>query len=180
MGDWQLYRYYGANATASPPIRPKTVEAKQWDLTTTDALGRTISASSTSASTGARTLSGHNMDITRGSMSSSSTQSTRDDTGVPSTEPFILRHGRRYIRSAQSYPLPCDLPELHRQNLHTLLATAVFGKAMGSTPSYPPKKVLEVACGSGYWSAVCHEWLSGTYTPHCLYGSGLTVTRTGL
>ncbi|KAH6873113.1 SAM binding motif-containing protein [Alternaria rosae] len=160
MGDWQLYRYYGANATASPPIRPKTVEAKQWDLTTTDALGRTISASSTSASPGLRTHLGNNMDITRGSMSSNSTQSTRDDMGVPSTEPFILRHGRRYIRSAQSYPLPCDLPELHRQNLHTLLATAVFGKAMGSTPSYPPKKVLEVACGSGYWSAVCHEWLS--------------------
>ncbi|KAF7681394.1 hypothetical protein GT037_000370 [Alternaria burnsii] len=154
------YRYYGSNAASSPPIRPKTVEAKQWDLTTTDALGRTISASSASASSGPRLHPNNNMDITRGSMSSSSTQSIRDDPGVPSTEPFILRHGRRYIRSAQGYPLPCDLPELHRQNLQTLLATAVFGKALGSTPSYPPRKVLEIACGSGYWSAVCHEYLS--------------------
>jgi hypothetical protein len=136
------------------------VEAKQWD-TATDALGRTISASSTSAApSGPR----NTMDVTRGSMSSASTQSTRDDAGggLPSSEPFILRHGRRYIRSAQSYPLPCDLPELHRQNLQTLLHTAVFGRALCSTPSYPPKKVLEIACGSGYWSAVCHGWLGGT------------------
>jgi len=159
MGDWQLYRYYGTNPT-SPPIRPKTVEAKQWDLTTTDALGRTLSASSAPAASGSRTHQTHTMDITRGSMSSNSTLSARDDTAATSAEPFILRHGRRYIRSAQSYPLPCDLPELHRQNLQTLLATAVFGRALGSTPSYPPKKVLEIGCGSGYWSAVCHEWLN--------------------
>ncbi|KAL6150132.1 hypothetical protein ACJQWK_02522 [Exserohilum turcicum] len=159
MGDWQLYRYYGAHPSASPPVRPKTVEAKQWDLATTDALGRTISASSTSASSGPRVHS--TMDITRGSMSSSSTQSTKDDAAGPPSDPFVLRHGRRYIRSASGYPLPCDLPELHRQNLQTLLATAVFGRALGSTPSQPPRKVLEVACGSGYWSAVCHEWLSG-------------------
>ncbi|KAK1917132.1 hypothetical protein P3342_011977 [Pyrenophora teres f. teres] len=137
MGDWQLYRYYGANSSASPPIRPKTVEAKQWDLTTTDALGRTLSASSAPAASGSRSHQTHTMDVTRGSMSSNSTLSTRDDTAGPSAEPFILRHGRRYIRSAQSYPLPCDLPELHRQNLQTLLATAVFGRALGSTPSYP-------------------------------------------
>jgi hypothetical protein len=162
MGDWQLYRYYGANPAASPPSRPKTVEAKQWDLTTTDALGRTISVSSTGASSGTRHHS--TMDVTRGSISSSSTQFTKEDApGLPN-EPFTLRHGRRYIRNAQYYPLPCDLPELHRQNLQTLLATAVFGRALGSTPTQPPKKVLEVACGSGYWSAVCHDWLSGTYS----------------
>lgn len=99
------------------------------------------------------------MDATRGSVSSTSTQATRDE----SAEPFVLRHGRRYLRGAQHYPLPCDLPELQRQNLHTLLATSVIGRALGHTPSpqNPPKKVLELACGSGYWTAVCHDFLSG-------------------
>lgn len=103
----------------------------------------------------------------RGSISSASTgQSTVE--GLNASEPFILRHGRRYLRNVVHYPLPCDLPELQRQNLHTLLATEVFGRALGHTPSpqNPPKKVLELACGSGYWSAVCHEFLKelGTWS----------------
>lgn len=99
------------------------------------------------------------MDAMRGSVSSTSTHATRDE----SAEPFILRHGRRYLRGYRDYPLPCDLPELQRQNLHTLLATSVIGRALGHTPSpqNPPKKVLELACGSGYWTAVCHDFLSG-------------------
>ncbi|OAK99835.1 hypothetical protein IQ06DRAFT_294248 [Phaeosphaeriaceae sp. SRC1lsM3a] len=100
------------------------------------------------------------MDATRGSISSASTAHSASDTA---SEPFVLRHGRRYLRNVAYYPLPCDLPELQRQNLHTLLATSIFGRALGSTPSpqNPPKKVLEVACGSGYYSSVCHDYLSG-------------------
>lgn len=100
------------------------------------------------------------MDAARGSISSISTQSTKDDSTVLSN-PFVLRHGRRYLRDLP-YPLPCDLPELQRQNLHTLLATSVFGRALGSTPSphNPPSKVLEIACGSAYWSSLCHAYLS--------------------
>ncbi|KAH9880107.1 hypothetical protein J1614_002133 [Plenodomus biglobosus] len=153
-----------------------TAEAKQWDLTTTDALGRTISASSTSASAPGT------MDVTRGSISSTSTShSAREDTSL-SSEPFLLRHGRRYLRNVGYYPLPCDLPELHRQNLQTLLATAVFGRALGSTPSpyvnpqYTSRVFsLGLAFAStpcclgtsegagrlGYWSAVCHAYLAG-------------------
>jgi ubiquinone/menaquinone biosynthesis C-methylase UbiE len=101
------------------------------------------------------------MDATRGSISSASTAHSTSDT--TSTEPFILRHGRRYLRNVAYYPLPCDLPELQRQNLQTLLATSIFGRALGSTPSpqNPPKKLLEIACGSAYWSSVCHEYLGG-------------------
>lgn len=103
---------------------------------------------------------GISVDPTRGSMSSSSTQSIKEDSGGLSN-PFVLRHGRRYLRDLP-YPLPCDLPELQRENLHTLLATSIFGRALGSTPSphNPPRKVLEIACGSGYWSSLCHEHLS--------------------
>ncbi|KAJ4384496.1 hypothetical protein N0V86_000095 [Didymella sp. IMI 355093] len=136
------------------PARPKTASAgvKQCNPEAADLLARIISSSSTASSKSA-------MDATRGSVSSTSTQATRDE----STEPFILRHGRRYLRGVQHYPLPCDLPELQRQNLHTLLATSVIGRAFGHTPSpqNPPKKVLELACGSGYWTAVCHDFLSG-------------------
>lgn len=101
------------------------------------------------------------MDATRGSISSTSTQSTKEDS-LSSSNPFVLRHGRRYLRDLP-YPLPCDLPELQRQNLQSLLATSVLGRALGSTPSrqHPPRKVLEVACGSGYWSSLCHDYLRG-------------------
>ncbi|KAF2868997.1 hypothetical protein BDV95DRAFT_499533 [Massariosphaeria phaeospora] len=101
------------------------------------------------------------MDAARASVSSTSTQSTKDDVTVL-TNPFVLRHGRRYLRDL-TYPLPCDLPELQRQNLQTLLSTSVFGRALGSTPTTqkPPTKVLEIACGSGYWSSLCHDYLSG-------------------
>lgn len=154
-----LYRYSGGNAS-TPPTRLKPAETKQWDLTTTDALGRTISASSANATSPGPRAPGHPMDATRGSISSASTAHSASDTA---SEPFVLRHGRRYLRNVAYYPLPCDLPELQRQNLHTLLATSIFGRALGSTPSpqNPPKKVLEVACGSGYYSSVCHDYLSG-------------------
>jgi ubiquinone/menaquinone biosynthesis C-methylase UbiE len=101
------------------------------------------------------------MDATRGSISGSSTQSIKEES-VGTSTPFVLRHGRRYLRDVP-YPLPCDLPELQRQNLHTLLSTSAFGRALGSTPSLkqPPKKVLEIACGSGYWSSLCHDYLEG-------------------
>ncbi|XPS68433.1 hypothetical protein M3J09_000722 [Ascochyta lentis] len=160
--EWLLYRYH-----VPYPTRPKTAgtEGKQCEA---DALGRTISSSSTATSHSA-------MDATRGSVSSTSTQSTRDDAAA-SSEPFILRHGRRYLKGMQQYPLPCDLPELQRQNLHTLLATSVLGRALGSTPSpqNPPKKVLELACGSAYWTAVCHDFLSGLGYEHVSY-TGLDI-----
>jgi len=103
------------------------------------------------------------MDITRGkaiSVSSSSTQNGKDENAAAPT-PFTLRHGRRYLRDLP-YPLPCDLPELQRQNLQTLLATRVYGKALCSpyVEKQPPQNVLEIACGSGYWSSLCHDYFT--------------------
>ncbi|EMD00103.1 hypothetical protein BAUCODRAFT_63871 [Baudoinia panamericana UAMH 10762] len=73
--------------------------------------------------------------------------------------PYELRHGRRYLRELP-YPLPCDLPEIQRQNLRTLLGCTVFGGASCSrrTSTDVPQRVLELGCGSAYWSAMCHDF----------------------
>ncbi|KAK5107417.1 hypothetical protein LTR62_001278 [Meristemomyces frigidus] len=75
--------------------------------------------------------------------------------------PYELRHGRRYLRSLP-YPLPVDLPEIQRQNLRTLLGCRVFGRAVCSpnVAKQVPQKVLELGCGSGYWSSMCHDYFS--------------------
>ena len=75
--------------------------------------------------------------------------------------PFELRHGRRYLRDVP-YPLPCDLAEIQRQNLRTLLGCQVLGKPVCS-PSMEtniPRRVLEIGCGGAYWSAMCHDHFS--------------------
>ena len=77
------------------------------------------------------------------------------------TTPFTYRHGRRYVRDpSTTYPLPIDLVELHRQSLRTLLLISVFGAPFCSTllNDEPPKKVLEVACGTAFWSSACHDY----------------------
>lgn len=96
-----------------------------------------------------------------GTASSSLTAITTGETAyeaIPST--FTRRYGRRYLRDTTiPYPLPCDIPELHRQHLRTMLLCEVFGGPICS-PKYrnePPKKVLEFGCGTGFWSAMCHQ-----------------------
>jgi ubiquinone/menaquinone biosynthesis C-methylase UbiE len=73
-------------------------------------------------------------------------------------------HGRRYLRDPahSDYPLPCDGPEIHRQNLQTHLALKAFGRALCSpfVEKSPPRKVLDIACGSGYWTSLCHDYLA--------------------
>ncbi|KAM0716094.1 hypothetical protein Q7P37_008608 [Cladosporium fusiforme] len=76
-------------------------------------------------------------------------------------DPYELRHGRRYLRDLV-YPLPVDLPEVQRQNLRTLLGCSVFGRAVCAprVTKQVPQKVLEVGCGSAYWSSRCHEYFT--------------------
>lgn len=107
--------------------------------------------------------------VASGSVSSASvsTQSTgKDEINNFLDNPFELRHGRRYLRDLP-YPLPCDLAETQRQNMRTLMGVTVFGQAscVPSIPKNIPKKVLEVACGCGYWSATCHEWFTSLGRP---------------
>ncbi len=71
---------------------------------------------------------------------------------------YTYRHGRRFLRDAGNYPLPVDLEELNRQNLRTLMFMQVFGTPFCSEFDKPPKKILELACGSAIWSSICHDY----------------------
>lgn len=79
------------------------------------------------------------------------------------TYPLIRQGARTYLRDpGNQYPLPCDIPEIHRQILRTLLLLRVFGGPFCAPCSAdnPPKRVLEVACGSGLWSNLCHDFFA--------------------
>ena len=83
--------------------------------------------------------------------------------------PLIRYNDRIYLRDPENlYPLPCDLPEIHRQTLRTLMLQRVFGGPFCATDllDNPPKRVLEVACGSGLWSNLCHEFFAERGHPH--------------
>lgn len=75
--------------------------------------------------------------------------------------PFVVRNGRSYIADPTlHYPLPVDLAELHRQSLRTLLLFQLFGGPICSPvfANRPPTRVLEVGCGSAFWSMMCHRY----------------------
>ncbi|EKG09056.1 Methyltransferase type 11 [Macrophomina phaseolina MS6] len=101
------------------------------------------------------------MEVRRSSTSSSQSTHSSGDNHQPLLSPFAIRHGRRYLKNVP-YPLPCDLPELQRQNLSTLLAVTALGKPICSprVKDNSPKKVLEIACGSAYWSSLAHDYLA--------------------
>lgn len=79
-----------------------------------------------------------------------------------STSLFKHEGGRRYLRDPSlPYPLPVDLVEVHRQSLRMLLMMRLWGAPFCNTElneDNPPKKVLELACGSGLWSSACHDY----------------------
>lgn len=106
--------------------------------------GRTSSISSNTASSGITAIS-------------SSEHASNDELAA---RPFTRRNGRRYLRDPTlCYPLPCDLAEIHRQTLRTMLLCQVFNGPVCS-PAFvkkPPKRVLEVGCGTGFWSVMCHR-----------------------
>ncbi|KAK2594167.1 hypothetical protein QQS21_008106 [Conoideocrella luteorostrata] len=99
---------------------------------------------------------------------SARTTMTSDNQGLGenpvSSRPFMQRNGRTYVNdTALPYPLPSDLTELHRQSLRTLLLIQMFGAPVCS-PSLtkkPPQRVLEIGCGSGFWSMMCHRYFKG-------------------
>ncbi|KAI1768043.1 hypothetical protein GGR53DRAFT_518080 [Hypoxylon sp. FL1150] len=79
------------------------------------------------------------------------------------SKPFIARNNRLYINEPTLlYPLPVDLAELHRQSLRTLMLFQLFGGPT-TAPGFsnkPPSRVLEVGCGSAFWSMMCHRYFA--------------------
>ncbi|KAI1171460.1 hypothetical protein F4777DRAFT_53045 [Nemania sp. FL0916] len=84
-------------------------------------------------------------------------------TQLQEAKAFVIRNGRTYINeNTLPYPLPVDLPELHRQSLRTLLMFQLFGGPILSSAfaSKPPTRVLDVGCGAGFWSMMCHRYFA--------------------
>ncbi len=75
--------------------------------------------------------------------------------------PFMIRNGRTYLADPTlPYPLPVDLEELHRQSLKTMLLMQLFGRPI-CAPAFankPPPRILEVGCGTGFWSTMCYKY----------------------
>ncbi|KAF5009805.1 hypothetical protein FDECE_4013 [Fusarium decemcellulare] len=98
-----------------------------------------------------------------GTTTVSTTMTLNDPSNLdnPASKPFVVRNGRTYFNDpTAAYPLPTDLTELHRQCLRTLLLIQVYGAPV-FTPSLrvnPPQRVLELGCGTGFWSMMCHRY----------------------
>ncbi|KAL2152331.1 hypothetical protein VTH82DRAFT_5515 [Thermothelomyces myriococcoides] len=100
------------------------------------------------------------------SISSVSGVTTMSNRTIHSTDhtsehrPFVVRNGRTYLADPTlPYPLPVDLEELNRQSLKTMLLMQLFGRPICS-PAFankPPPRILEVGCGSGFWSMMCYK-----------------------
>lgn len=91
------------------------------------------------------------------------TSSTMSQSAL-SRKPFVTKsNGRTYLSDPTlPYPLPVDLRELHRQSLRTLLLFQLFGGPFCSPvlANRPPSRVLDLCCGYGFWSMMCHSYFS--------------------
>lgn len=77
----------------------------------------------------------------------------------------VKKAGRTYLSRTDvsvPYPLPVDLAETHRQILFAQLTALVYDTpilAGDFDVPLPPRRVLELGCDTGWWSAACHEHL---------------------
>jgi ubiquinone/menaquinone biosynthesis C-methylase UbiE len=95
------------------------------------------------------------------SASSRTILSTDASASLVAARPFVQRNGRTFLNDETlPYPLPSDLTELHRQALRTMLLIQVIGAPVLSPGliKKPPQRVLEIGCGSGFWSTMCHQY----------------------
>ncbi|WQF89872.1 Putative S-adenosyl-L-methionine-dependent methyltransferase superfamily [Colletotrichum destructivum] len=159
---------YARHALQSPPtprigLTPNELKHVAM-LVDTDTSGRHLTAAKAAASAGipfSRTESLSSAAASTASISARTmTSSDPTASSFDPSRPYALRNGRTYLSDQTlAYPLPVDLQEIHRQSLRTLLLIQVFGSPIcsDSFANSPPSRVLEVACGSGFWSQSCHR-----------------------
>ncbi|CAK7265569.1 hypothetical protein SEPCBS57363_001649 [Sporothrix epigloea] len=96
--------------------------------------------------------------------------------------PFVVRNGRTYLADPSlPYPLPVDLAELHRQSLRSLLLFQLFGGPICS-PAFankPPMRILEVGCGSAFWSTMCNQYYTNQ-GHHGISFTGIDIAPIGV
>ncbi|KAK7922994.1 SAM binding domain-containing protein containing protein [Apiospora marii] len=107
--------------------------------------------------------------------------------GATRKRSVVVNDRRFFSDPTLAYPFPIDLKETHRQTLSTLLrlrlnggrpvlrSDELVGVGVGtgepsslSQPQQqqqqqqvkPPRRVLEVGCGSGVWSMLCHRYFA--------------------
>jgi SAM-dependent methyltransferase len=156
---------HAANQTTKARAAQQAAKAQRKSSTTSgnSADRKNVLQAVEAAATARGEAAGRSSSISSGTGSSGLTTVTTSD--PPSHDellahPFARRNGRRFLRDTSlPYPLPCDLAEIHRQTLRTMLLCQVFNGPVCS-PSFqkkPPKRVLEVGCGTGFWSVMCHR-----------------------
>ncbi|KAH0493536.1 hypothetical protein TgHK011_000200 [Trichoderma gracile] len=137
-----------ANAASLPDQDPNKSSAALRPMTGfTTSRAESISSASGQTSTSSRTIL--------------STDPSSATDGLLLARPFVQRNGRTFLNDhTLAYPLPSDLTELHRQVLRTMLLIQVIGAPVLSPGliKKPPQRVLEIGCGSGFWSTMCHHY----------------------
>lgn len=141
-----------AHDPSSHPTPPRPQDGGKLQRTTSSMTTYAPRTASLSSNSGTTSLSAR---------TTTSTDATHSDDNLISAKPFVLRNGRTYLSDTTlPYPLPTDLTELHRQSMRTLLMIQIFGAPVTSRKfeKKPPQRVLEVGCGSGFWSMMCHRY----------------------
>lgn len=143
---------HGPYPAKSPPATGVTAP---FTVPTTSSIAETARAESINSTSGMTTNSGRTM--------LSNEPPAGADKAAMQLRPFVVRNGRSYIADMTlHYPLPVDLAELHRQSLRTLLLCQLFGGPLCCPvfSSKAPTRVLEVGCGSAFWSMMCHRYFA--------------------
>ena len=176
MSDGWAYHYL------APSERPTSTRAKVQSLQ----MGAPVTTRKAEAAMELRQPQSGLEDTTSSSLEQPTTVNSASSTPSRNTltdykiNPFVHRYGRRFLRDPiLLYPLPVDLVELHRQTLRTEMFMDVNGAPFCSPffKDSPPTNVLEIACGSAFWSSACHDYFKSRGDCSNISFTGLDIVQ---